>query len=313
MPIQELYSKTKKRQLNKDQPVVLHYDHIPDEFRNQVFLIWKNAIGPYGKYFSGRVVWDEIHEYLCRELNLPTLGPSTNLADNCIQFLFQEATDHVLDIIQVSFNAVEHQFEKYNGNPDWMEHQTGLSYPPDIAIKELNTRFLENNIGFQYLNGRIVRIDSQYTHAEIVEPALQLLNEAPFKPALDEFLKAQEAYRRGRYEEAMNEALKAFESTIKIIVENKKWASGPNLTTVRLIQICFDHHLIPAPFQSRFAGLKTGLESSLPSAGKQSSAHGDETEYTNIPSYIAQYTLNLAATNIVLLIKAYNAQNLASG
>jgi hypothetical protein len=32
---------------------------------------------------------------------------------------------------------------------------------PDMAIEELNRRFLENDLGYQYRNGRIMRIDSE--------------------------------------------------------------------------------------------------------------------------------------------------------
>jgi hypothetical protein len=165
----------------------------------------------------------------------------------------------------------------------------------------LNQRFLENGIGYQYQSGHIIRIDSQYTHSEIVLPALQLLNKPEFKPAMDEFLKGHEDYRRGRYEDAINEALKAFESTIKIICENKGWAVASNATASKLIQTCFDHHLIPVALERHF----TSLQSGLLSIRNAYSAHGDGPKTVEVPDYLAQYALNLAATNIVLLINAY--------
>jgi len=184
------------------------------------------------------------------------------------------------------------------------------SLSPDRAIEELNQRFLENDIGYQYRNGRIMRIDSEYTHSEIVLPALQLLNEPEFKPAMDEFLKGHEDYRRGRYEDAINEALKAFESTMKIICENRGWKvvskkrKKPTVSDASasdLIQTRFEHELIPVALQRHFTSLGSGLLA----VRNAYSAHGDGVETVEVPDYLAQYALNLAASNIVLLINAY--------
>jgi hypothetical protein len=45
MPILELFSKRKRKLESAGQAVIYQYDEIPKEFRNQVWHIWKNAIG----------------------------------------------------------------------------------------------------------------------------------------------------------------------------------------------------------------------------------------------------------------------------
>jgi hypothetical protein len=50
-----------------------------------------------------------------------------------------------------------------------------------------------------------------------VKPALSLLHDAGFDGPADEFMKGFEHYRHGRNKEAVAEALKAFESTMKAI------------------------------------------------------------------------------------------------
>lgn len=306
MPLNELFSKSKKKIARKNKSVVFKYDEIPEKFRIQIFHVWRIAIGPYTDWAAGKSIWDALHDYLCRELGLITLGKSTNFADNCVNFLQTQKTDYVLDIIQASFNLIEHGFRQYNGNPDWMRRNIGLSCPPDLAIEELNLRFFENDLGYQYENGKIIRVDTLYTHSEIVEPALQLLNEPKFEPALKEFLKAHENYRHGRFEDSISESLKAFESVMKIIIAEKKWSSEKNLTASRLIQVCFENHLIPDHLLSHFNGLRMTLESGLPATRNRYSGHGDGVSNVDVPRYLAQYSLNLAATNIVLLIAAYN-------
>lgn len=305
MSLRELFSKNKEKNARKNQPVVYKYDKIPKKFRVQVFHIWKSAIGLYGEFLVGDDIWNALHDYMCRELGLVALGNSLDPAENCVTFLQTQETDHVLDIIQASFNLIEDNFGKYNAPPPWINGNVRPSIPPDSAIRELNQRFFENDLGYQYENGLIIRVDTQYTHAEIVEPALQLLNEPRFKPALQEFLKAHENYRHGRFEDSINESLKAFESTMKIIIAEKKWSSEKNLTASRLIQVCFDNHLIPNHLQNHFAGLRTTLESGLPATRNRYSGHGDGVTNIEVPRYLAQYTLNLSATNIVLLINAY--------
>ena len=326
MPIFELYSKRKRRQERAGQPVY-QYDEIPQKFRKQVEHIWRDAIGPRrgtsGTGTSARV-WEEIYSFVSREVGLEVLGIRDDPMEKCLQLLSRGNTERVLDIIQASFNFAEHHFGGYKGRPEDMEADTGpsrpaspyagvvrgygrpdLPSPSDMAIEELNHRFLENRLGYQYENGRIMRIDSEYTHFEMVRPALQLLSEPEFKPAQDEFLKGHEDYRHRRYEDAINEALKAFESTMKIICEKRGWKvvskKSKKPTASELIETCFEHELIPAVLERHFTSLASGLLA----IRNAYSAHGDGVEPVEVPDYLAKYALDLAASDIVLFIKAY--------
>jgi hypothetical protein len=330
MRISELFSKRKRKRERAGQPVIYQYDEIPEKFRVQVMHIWKDAIGTDPSRYGGQAtvrVWHAIHDTMSRELGLLALGTEGNPRDNCFQFLFEQDTEQVLDIIEVSFHCIERYFGGYKGRPREMEADTGLSrwaspdggaihsmgisledmsrpLPPDGAVEELNQRFLENGIGYQYQSGYIIRIDSEYTHSEIVLPALQLLNEPEFKPAMEEFLKGHEDYRRGRYEDAINEALKAFESTMKIICEKRGWkvvSKGGKKPALDLIRTCLKYELIPMAFQRHLENLLSGLLM----VRNEFAAHGQGVETVKIPDYLAQYALNLAASNIVLLINAY--------
>ncbi|MFW2454327.1 AbiJ-NTD4 domain-containing protein, partial [Aliarcobacter butzleri] len=66
------------------------------------------------------------------------------------------------------------------------------------AINELNYRFKEHGVGFQFVENEIIRIDSELLHSEAVKPALKLLNEKNYKGAQEEFLSAYEHYRHGK-------------------------------------------------------------------------------------------------------------------
>src|ERR1019366_1526163 len=96
---------------------------------------------------------------------------------------------------------------------EWQSRVSQAAF--DSAVTELNARFREHGIGYQYESGEIIRVDSQLIHSEVVKPALTLLTAPEYEGANAEFLKAFEHYRKGDTKECLNECLKAFESTMK--------------------------------------------------------------------------------------------------
>jgi Domain of unknown function (DUF7014) len=110
-------------------------------------------------------------------------------------------------------------------------------------------------------------VDSEYLHAEAVRPALFVVSAPRFAGANSEFLRAHEHYRHGRHAEAMNECLKALESTLKVICRSRNWAFNETDTANTLINIVFQQGLVPPWLQSEFAGLRTTLESGVPTFG----------------------------------------------
>src|SRR6202035_2990094 len=112
----------------------------------------------------------------------------------------------------------------------------------------------------QYADGEIIRVDSEFVHAEVVKPALALLHTKEFSGAQAEFLKAHEHYRHGRQKEALTESCKALESTLKAICDKRKWAYDKQKdTSQKLIQVCFDNGLIPPFWQQHFTALRSTL------------------------------------------------------
>lgn len=120
---------------------------------------------------------------------------------------------------------------------DHTRKQAGVDQYPDDAIDELNTRFNQHAIGYRYESGSIIQVDSEYVHSEAVKPALMLLHANGFDGASDEFIRAHEHYRKGRTKEAIAEALKAFESTMKSICAARNWAYPSGATAKTLLDI----------------------------------------------------------------------------
>jgi hypothetical protein len=303
MPILNLFSKRQKQQRG-EVPDVYQYTDLPKEFRVQVVHILKDALGESRSGLSKmEEVFKVIHDVLCREYGVFHL--SDEARNGYFQaavfnfFLNCEDTERALDVIEISFRLVKNVASEYE-----YRVYAEVKIEPDEAIPELNERFLEHGIGYQFEAGEIIRIDSKYIHAEAIKPTLDVLSEEIYAGANDEFLKAHDHYRHKRYKECLNECLKSFESTMKAICEKRKWQYKSSDTAKTLLDICFHKGLIPDFFQAQFSSLRAGLESGIPTVRNKLSGHGQGTEPKAVPQYMARYLLNLTATSILLLTDA---------
>jgi AbiJ N-terminal domain 4 len=317
MGIYETFSKRQKRLEKTGQQDVYQYDTLPDRFRGQVAHIWTTAIGQYHvpTRFDFRAslpspsnkYWNIIHDTIARDLGRPSLGgPFEDKNVRCTNHLLNAPTLDALNIIQLSFQVIDRAIREMRS---YDAETAGITQDPDDAIEELNGRFLEHSLGYQYLNGQIVCIDSQFAHEEIVKPALSLLNTAGFDGPAQEFMNAFDHYKNGRDKEAVAEALKAFESTMKAICAARKWTHSPNATAVPLIKLLCEKKLIPAKLESQFAALRTAMESGLPTVSNSMARHGQGPDPVAIPRPFVAYALHLAASNIVFLVESHKTLN----
>lgn len=268
MTIFDLFSKRQKS-LRGEVPDVYVYSSLPNALRVQIIHIWTDSLGNNEDYYSynGGVksAYKFIVDTLCREYGLFKLPSAEKYGDRMYltelaNYLLQEAdTEKQLDAIELSFKVIngftrEHQYLRRNK----------ASEIADNAISELNSRFKEHGIGYQFEGGEIIRIDSELIHVEAVKPALRLLNEKNYQGAQQEFLSAYEHYRHGKNKESLNDCLKAFESTMKAICDKHGWPYQQNATAKTLIQVCFDNDLVPSFWQQQLSSLRSLLESSIP-------------------------------------------------
>lgn len=315
MGINNLYSKRKKLAERGNQPEVYQYTNLPLDFRRQVIHIWLSAIGPYCPKQTinyeplVNCLWGKIHNSLARELGLFNLGTtSENFFEQCMSFLLNENTpiEHLLDIIELTFRYINEYIPKLLQYPEYSNELKGLQTPDD-AINELNHRFREYEIGYQYNNGEIIRVDSSFIHAEVVVPALSLLSSQNFKGAEQEFRSAHQHYRKKEYKDAILDAQNAFESTMKTICNECKWSYTKG-TASELIKVVFENELVPQYLQSHLSSLRSVLEAGVPTVRNKTSGHGQGKEPTTVPEYLAAYVLHLTASNIVFLVEAYKAK-----
>lgn len=299
MSIYNLFSKRQK-QLRGEIPDVFTYDDLPSPLRVQIVHIIRDGVGTdrYGGH-NKEDAYKLMHDSLCREYGKFNLLPNQrSFEDSVFNFFLQEKdVERALDVVEACFRFID----KLVRDSHHFRQATTRKLEPDEAIFELNYRFREHGIGYQYESGEIIRVDSQYLHSEAIKPALHILNDEMYQGANEEFLKAHEHYRHGRYKEALGEALKAFESVMKVICKKQKWPFGKGDTAKRLIEICLENGLIPSYLQSQFSSLRALLESGIPTIRNKLGGHGQGDEKTTVSAEMARYALNLTATNIVFL------------
>lgn len=308
MAIFNLFSKRQKL-ARGDVPDVYTYDVVPNELRVQIVHIFQEAfqLREYDGQGNIKKTGDDIVQALCKEYGLFLLPPSTSLKQNRWIELFDfilntDDVEHCIDAIEIGCLFIEERAPHYGYR---------LSYDSERicadAIGEINDRFKQNGVGFQYVDGEIIRIDSELLHTEAVKPALKLLNHRHFQGAQEEYLAAHEHYRHGRNKEALVDCLKSFESTMKAICDKRGWAYDKGATAKGLIQVCFENKLIPEFWQNEFSHLKGLLESGIPTGRNKLGGHGQGSALVAVPSHLVAYMLHMTASTIVFLGEAERA------
>ncbi|MGO9240049.1 MAG: STM4504/CBY_0614 family protein [Bryobacteraceae bacterium] len=310
MSVFDLFSK-RQRALRGETPDVYTYDEIPQAFRVQVVQIWHDALGADVEYHDMhrqvRQTYQFIVETLRREYGVFQLSDMVSSYEGGFiselrAFLLNEP-DHerVLDAIELSFRAIDRCTREFG-----YLIRKDASQRADAAIEELNCRFREHGIGYQF-EGEIIRVDSQLLHSEVVKPTLALLSRPAYKGAQEEFLRGYEHYRHGRMKEALNESLKALESTMKVICSEHGWGYDPRATAKDLLNLILGKGLVPPFWTQHFSGLRATLEGGVPTVRNKLGGHGQGTEVVEVPAYLVAYALHQTAAAILFLAEAEKA------
>jgi hypothetical protein len=304
MAIFGLYSRRKKIR-EGGMPDVYQYTDVPNPFRVQITHIWEEVFSegtdPYDAYLY-------LAKILRKEYGVYKLVSETYDVNDKYQarkeiisfFLNEKNIDKVIDVIEITFRYIDVVTRKYNYSYDNRSNERASE-----AIEEFNGRAKEHGVGYQYTDGEIIRVDSELVHKEAVVPALTVLRGQKFSSAQDEFLKAHEHYRHGRMSEALVDALKAFESTMKIICDGRGWAYDKSKGASELVRACLDNGLIPPYWQNHFNGLKNVLTSAIPTPRNKQGGHGAGSAPAQVPpSELVSYVLHMTASTILFLSEA---------
>lgn len=299
MPTYDLFSNRHRRAAANNQDVY-QYEVASQKLRVQIAYIWRGA----STVTPGSLpwIWQEVHHVLCREHGLDSLGTRAGYFGRCDEYLRHGSDMDVwVDLVELSFRFIIGTYTDYH---ETVLQADGISETPENAVHELNFRFREARLGYQFEGNQIIRIDSELTHAEFIKPALSFLADKRFAGPDQEFRHAHAHYRAGEYRDAIIDANNAFESTLKTICDLKGWKYATGARASDLLKVVRTNGLLPDYLDKAFDQLVATLASGLPEVRNNVGAHGQGAAPKDTPPYIAGYALHLAASNILLLKEA---------
>jgi len=290
-----LYSKRNKKPVD-----VFTYDKIPEGLKIQIFYIWQNFFNQLSKDISF-ITWGKIDRILCEEHKRDYLALSGNLIltnEEGVRWYFRrnEDIEEGLDVIIVVLAYIEQEYKVSIKTPKKLE------YTFEDVIQDINTRFLEHGVGYEFRDGTIIRMDNTLLHQEIIIPSLHFLSPPEFQNANNEYLSAHEHFRNGHTKDCLNNCLKALESTLKIICDLNSWTYNPKDTANNLIKVVIDNKLIPDFLLQHFSSIRSSLESGVPTFRNRLSGHGQGPQKIEVPMHYASYMLYLTGTTINFLV-----------
>jgi hypothetical protein len=291
----EVFSKRNRKEPKAD---VLIYDELPQQLKVQIVHIWQNTVPKFAAFWLHGTdnFYGMAANRIYKEFGVFRLTNNARNAteDVCNYFLQERDVEKCLTVIELIFDC----FVQIVRADSYVN--AGMMTEIRQAADELNARLKEHAVGYEFKDGKIIRIDSGFIHAETVIPAMTLLQDAEFSGANQEFMKGHEHFRHGRFPEAMNECLKAFESTMKAICHKRGWQYNQTDTAKTLLATCEKNGLFPAYMQSSLAGLRSVLEN-VATVRNKLSGHGQGVQQVKITEETAAFVIHYTAANILYL------------
>ncbi|MFT6263262.1 MAG: hypothetical protein ACJAQ0_001126 [Dasania sp.] len=276
---------------------VYTYDTFSDKFRRQIILTFRDI--DLGQYSHSKLdnVCCLVYKSLLKEYGLYGLTSTKTYEQDIFTVLLfdfiekEQNIEKVLDAIELLCRVLESSKELFSSQNIIKK-----------AISDINYRFKENGLGYEYINQEIIRIDNNILHSDIVKPSLEHLSNNPhFKNSLDEFLTAHKDYRHKKYDSALVNCLKSIESTLKIICDKRNFGFDKNAPCSKLIDILKNNDFLHSFEDNSLNHLISLLKSSVPTY-RNKTAHGQGNHKITIEPHIASYVFHMTASTLLYLI-----------
>lgn len=305
MSVFKLYSNR-----NQPNPERLEYDILPNELRIQFVQIWEQFFlqEKFPEHIS-KSTMQELAKILMKEHALEflpeTYYKSTIIHRIGIYFKSLEKVEQCIDVIELIILFIENSVKiiAQYGYP------YTLDYSSNEVIEEINERFRIKGVGYQYLNSKILRLDSILLNSDLVEKTFNLLSSKMYSNVNTEFLTAHDHFRHKRNSDSVIWCLKSFESIIKIIANENQWTYKEDYTARPLIQLLFTNNFFPTYTEHPITHFKNFLENSISLIRNKKGGHGSGSEPNVVPDSISQYMLYITGATINLIVETQQEYN----
>jgi hypothetical protein len=269
---------------------VYQYDQLSQKLRVQITQVFGDAI--HRDCYSGMV------RLLRREFGVHALSafPGQPVGEFNSWLLNEKDINNLLDGLEIGLQTIDRHMRKSGWVPSPLAE-------PDAAIAEVNARLKEAVVGYSYEAGKLIRIDDQLVHHEVVVPALELLHDPRFQTAEQEYRDAHEAYREGRLEDCIVACGKAFESVLKVIGQQRHWAIQNTDSANQLVQAAVKTGFLVPSMQTSLNHLAGLISSSTPMIRNKHGGHGAGTRPHAVPTHLAALQLHQTAAVIIYIVE----------
>ena len=285
-------------------PEVYIYNNFSQEFRNQCFYIVGDFINKIQK-----TTYEDVAEKICeafaREKGLKYVaGYYGRINDlDAISKYFDESSNEDF------FDFVDFIFTNCVGTKELIDAYWHFGDDPFVrAADELNLRFKQHSLGYEFTNGEIIPKTNEVIHQQIIKPALKILTDERFRGAEEEYLLAFEHFKTGNNKDAILNAGKAFESTIKTICKELKYKYEYTSSAKKLVETLKSNGFYPSYLDSCLNNLCGLLEEGAPVVRNKESGHGQGASVKSTADEYVEYVLNTVASNIVFLYRLFESK-----
>lgn len=301
--MRELFSRRNRDR--KQDPEVYLYSDFSEAFRNQCIHIINDILDKANQLRHRSELSEMICSNYAREKGLKYLPGNygyVNNTDAIRKYCDNSKNEDFLDFLDYVFGVLsDSRVADYYG-PTYRECVND-------GIDELNLRFRQRFLGYEFINGEIIQKTNEFTHQEIIKHALRILNDDRFQGANDEYLTAFDHLRAGNNKDAILNAGKAFESTMKVICIELRYPFEPNKDTAKtLIQVLRQNNFFPAYLETYLNNLCALLREGAPVVRNKESGHGQGEEVRSTADEYVEYVLNSVASNIVFLYRLFKSK-----
>ena len=284
-------------------PEVYIYNNFSQEFRNQCFHIVRDFINEMQKTTSVNVA-----EFICkkfaREKGLKYIEGYRYINDlDAISKYFDRSSNEDF------FDFVDFIFTNFVGSQKLIDGYRHYSNEPFVcAADELNLRFKQHSLGYEFTNGEIIPKTNEVIHQQIIKPALKVLTDERFRGAEEEYLLAFEHFKTGNNKDAILNAGKAFESTIKTICKELEYKYEYTSSAKKLVETLKSNGFYPSYLDSCLNNLCGLLVEGAPVVRNKESGHGQGASVKSTADEYVEYVLNTVASNIVFLYRLFESK-----
>jgi AbiJ N-terminal domain 4 len=310
----ETFARRKRQQSRNGEPEIYIYDQAPGHMRYQIGEALSEGIGPFHRSSGYAVhgarnandIWEQIDRICRKEIHsYLSYCEKKDLSARFLNYILQvEDVEDFLSAVEIGCVGLRTISDIY---PFDEPSYRGAQQKVVDAIEEINARFEEHSVGYQFENGQIIRVDSKVTHAEIIKPALILLTAPAFSKANEDFMTAHRHYRANEFKDCVTAANRAFESMLKAICDTEKWEYGKGDRAAELVTKVTNKGLFTRYFDRSLDSYVAMLKAGLPAVRNDAGSHGEGLAAAAVTAGIARFAINLTATNLVFLGDSYSA------